>query len=326
MPTLKLNYQNNTSELCEIGRKYGINRAATLFYDGLFRTNKTAPLHLGVSGDLAMWKAYFTNSTLHEVADGTVLFDAVILQSDGLDPMQTIEAFHPYLKPGGLLILENVPSEGACLADFDSYFVELTHPDSTPSKLRVLTKAGPPLFKNTNKITVITPCCRPGNLTRVKESLNFEYIDEWVIVYDGSKVPENPKLFDHAQIKEYVHESEGISGNAQRNYALGQISHPDTLLYYLDDDNVVHPDLYCLLNVMDNTNLYSFNQFRRIRGGDIRINHIDTAMVLIPYRLCSTERWILHLYAADGHYMEACFSRNKHVYVDNDLCYYNKLA
>ena len=322
MPTLKLNYQNNSSELCEIGRKYGVHRAATLFYDGLFRTNKTAPLHLGVSGDLAMWKAYFTNSTLHEGPDGTVLFDAVILHGD-----EMAEAFHPYLKPGGLLILENAQSEDAYLGlGLDSYFVELTHPDTTPSKLLVLTKAGPPLFKNTNKITVITPCCRPGNLTKVRESLNFDYIDEWVIVYDGSKVPENPNLFDHAQIKEYVHESEGISGNPQRNFALSQIAHPDTLLYYLDDDNVVHPDLYCLLNVIDNTNLYSFNQFQRMKGGDIRICHIDTAMVLIPYRLCSTERWILHLYAADGHYMEACFSRNKHVYVDNDLCYYNRLA
>jgi hypothetical protein len=40
-----------------------------------------------------------------------------------------------------------------------------------------------------------------------------------------------------------------ISGNEKRNYALTKITNPDTFLYYLDDDNMIHPDLYDLLDL-----------------------------------------------------------------------------
>ena len=40
MQTLKINYKNNSSELCEIGKKYNVNKVYTLFYDGLFRNKK----------------------------------------------------------------------------------------------------------------------------------------------------------------------------------------------------------------------------------------------------------------------------------------------
>ena len=38
----------------------------------------------------------------------------------------------------------------------------------------------------------------------------------------------------------------------QRNYALTKITNENTLLYYLDEDNIIHPDLYNLLNYIDN--------------------------------------------------------------------------
>ena len=83
--------------------------------------------------------------------------------------------------------------------------------------------------------------------------MNFEYIEEWIIVYDGTKIKDNPKLFENQdnKIKEYVHNSEGISGNPQRNYALTKITNPDTLLYYLDDDHILDPNLYKLLDNID---------------------------------------------------------------------------
>ena len=39
-----------------------------------------------------------------------------------------------------------------------------------------------------NKLTIITPSYRINNLIEIKKSLNFEYIDEWIIVYDGNKI------------------------------------------------------------------------------------------------------------------------------------------
>ena len=41
------------------------------------------------------------------------------------------------------------------------------------------------------KITIITPSYRIDNLYKIKESINFEYVHEWIIVYDGSKIITN---------------------------------------------------------------------------------------------------------------------------------------
>jgi hypothetical protein len=84
------------------------------------------------------------------------------------------------------------------------------------------------------------------------------------------------------KIKEYIYKCDCIAGNGQRNYALTKITNPDTLLYYLDDDNTIHPDLYNLLDFLENNTIYSFNQYNRINGNN----------------------------------------KERHVYIDQDLCYY----
>jgi len=182
--------------------------------------------------------------------------------------------------------------------------------------------------KPVNKITIITPSYRIRNLRYLKESIDLNYVDEWIIVYDGSKIRENTKLFEgEDKIKEYVFKGEGISGNPQRNYALTKVTNPNTMLYYLDDDNVIHPQLYSLLDTMDNTKMYTFNQTNRIKGNIIEVGYIDTAMTLIPYSWTKEIRWITSLYDADGHYIKECYQKKKenHIYVDQDLCYYNKI-
>ena len=155
-------------------------------------------------------------------------------------------------------------------------------------------------------------------------------IEEWIIVYDGSKIIDNPYLFgnqENNKIKEYVYKCEngGRSGNPQRNYALSKITNPDALIYYLDDDNIIHPDLYRLLNIINNNKIYTFNQYNIINGDNIKVGYIDTAMFIIPYNLCKKIRWILDKYEADGYYIKECYDedKNKHIYVDNHLCYYN---
>ena len=99
-------------------------------------------------------------------------------------------------------------------------------------------------------------------------------------------------------------------------------------MYYLDDDNIIHPNLYKLLDIINNNNIYSFNQYNRIKGDNIHPICIDTAMLIIPYNLCKNVKWILNDYAADGFYLKECYDQNKniHIYVDNDLCYYNKIG
>jgi hypothetical protein len=405
METLKINYLANSSELCEIGKKYDTDKSSqrsnvtsyrhchpyTLFYDSLFRNNRNEPLkiaELGIlyGGSLMMWKEYFTNAEIYgfEFNDKLIekfkqnynndritlatidvknkdsiinsfrtvnaMYDIIIEDTTHQfeDQIRVIEHIYPYLNPGGMLIIEDIFKSyhemdyitrlQPILDQFQAYyFVELDHVNKNSTgwnndKLFILVKGGAePIFKNNNKVTLITPSYRLDNLMKIKSSINFNYIDEWLIVYDGSKIENNPKLFENQEnnkIKEFVYKGDGISGNPQRNYALTQVSNPDTMLYYLDDDNMVHPNLYRLLNIVDNTKLYTFNQQNKLKGNNITIGHIDTAMLLIPYQLCKNETWITDKYDADGHYITECYNKNKklHIYVDNNLCYYNKIG
>ena len=404
MLTLKINYNKNISELCEIGKKYDTDKSSqrenvnnyrhchpyTLFYDGLFKSKKNENLkiaELGIldGGSLLMWKEYFVNSQIYgfeydnnliykfkqnynndritldnidvtkkdniinAFSELNILYDIIIEDTTHQfeDQIRVIENAYQYLKPGGILIIEDIFKSynendyidrlKPILKNFqDYYFVELDHVNKNSTgwnndKLFILVKGGDqPIFKNTNKLTIITPSYRINNLLEIKKSINFDYIEEWIIVYDGSKIIDNPNIFQNEEnnkIKEYVYKGEGISGNPQRNYALSKITNPDTLLYYLDDDNIIHPNIYKLLNIIDNNRLYTFNQINRIKGNNISIDHIDTAMAIIPYNLCKNVKWILDKYNADGYYIRDCYNINKniHIYVDNDLCYYNKI-
>jgi predicted O-methyltransferase YrrM len=404
METLKINYKNNSSELCEIGRKYDTDKSSqrnnvtntrhchpyTLFYENLFRNKKNENLKIAELGildgsSLLMWREYFTNSQIYgfeynndlinnfkrkfnndritlsnidvtnkysiakSFSDLNILYDIIIEDTTHQfeDQIRVIENTYKYLKPGGILIVEDIFKSydeknyivrlNHVLKHFQNYyFIELDHVNRNSTgwnndKLFILVKGGDtPIFKNTNKLTLITPSYRVDNLLKIKKSIDFRYIDEWIIVYDGNKIIDNPNLFKdqkNNKIKEYLYKGEGISGNPQRNYALTKVTNQNTLLYYLDDDNIIHPNIYRLLNIVDNTKLYTFNQYNRIKGNNICVGQIDSAMVIIPYKLCKNEKWITDKYDADGYYIKECYdkNKNKHIYVDNNLCYYNKI-
>jgi SAM-dependent methyltransferase len=289
------------------------------------------------------------NSIIDAFNNVNVMYDVIIEDTTHHfeDQLRVIYNVHKHLKPGGVLIIEDIFKNideklynkrlRPLLNHFQNYyFVSLDHVNKhskgwNNDKLLVLVKGGgEPIFKNTNKITIITPSYRINNLKKVKNSINFYYVNEWIIVYDGKHIKDNPNLFEGQEagkIKEYICESEGISGNPQRNFALSKLTNEDTIIYYLDDDNIIHPSIYMLLNFIDNTKMYTFNQHNRIKGNNIRVGAIDTAMVLIPYKLCKNISWVLHRYDADGVYIEECYKQNKdrHVFVDNVLCYYNKI-
>ena len=404
METLRINYKNNSSELCEIGKKYDTDKSSqrnnvsnirhchpyTLFYDGLFKNKRYEKIRIAEIGilegaSILMWKEYFVNAEIYGFEydkdfidnfknkynnDRITLIDIDVCDKESIkrsfsklniqydiiiddsthqfeDQIRFIENSYQYLKPGGILIIEDIFKYydekdyinrlSPILKYFqDYYFVELDHNNKNSSgwnndKLFVLIKGGDiPIFKNTNKITIITPSYRLDNLFEIKKSINFQYVDEWIIVYDGNKIINNPKIFENHEnnkIKEYLYKSDGISGNPQRNYALTKVTNKNTLLYYLDDDNIIHPNIYNLLNIIDNNKMYSFNQYNRINGNKINVGSIDTAMIIIPYNLCKDIRWILDKYDADGRYFEECYYKNMntHVYIDNTLCYYNKI-
>ena len=194
------------------------------------------------------------------------------------------------------------------------------------------------LKNHKKKVTLITPSIRPENLLKIMDSIRFEYINKWIIVYDGSKIVENPKLFINNKIEEHIYKGDGISGNPQRNYALDLLkdTDTDTYLYYLDDDNIIHPELYNLLDNIEDDKMYTFDQQRPdnifpfktlLKGNDITLFNIDTAMMLIDYNLCKDIRWVADKYNADGLYITECYTKNKDkwIYVDKLMAYYNPL-
>jgi predicted O-methyltransferase YrrM len=293
-----------------------------------------------------------TNKTnINEAFKATgIQYDIIIDDSTHLMDHQIniIESCISYLKPGGILIIEDVFKKyneqtyidklKNILHEFQEYyFVSLDHERRNSTgwdndKLFILIKKGKYIFENKNKLTIITPSCRPNNLTKIKDSINFNNIINWIIVYDGNKVKENPYLFkDNDKIKEYICNDEGTSGNMQRNFALNSISEESTYLYFLDDDNVIHPQFYLLLNIIGKNQFYTFNQIRTsshiLKGNTIEINNIDTAMFMIDYNLCKTIRWNKNSYEADGIYIKECYNANKDkwIYVNNNLSYYNAI-
>ena len=193
------------------------------------------------------------------------------------------------------------------------------------------------------KITIITPSIRPENLCKVKESILFDYVHEWFIVYDGKAIRENPHLFQgEDKITELVYyDPNSISGNGQRNHALDILeTRPyanNTYVYYLDDDNIVHPSLYSLLERIEANHIYTFDQVRPttvyphttlLPGNCVELNKIDTAMFLIDANLCKGVRWVLDKYNADGYYITECFGPNKQhwIYVNQTMAYYNSIC
>jgi SAM-dependent methyltransferase len=361
----------------------------TLYYNSIFNHIKNYYLNILEFGilkgsSLLMWKEYFYNSKIVGLDNNTyyinkmkeqnfdvsfvdvndennissslknlnMMFDIIIEDTTHQieDQIRVIKNTVEYLKPGGVIIIEDIflnnnendyyEKLGETLNEFQNYyFITLDHENKysegwNNDKLFVLIKKGAePIIKKKEKekITIITPSYRIQNLKKIYETINFDYVDEWIIVYDGSKITENPNLFNHEKIKEYVHyNNNSCFGNAQRNFALNNIKNENTYLYFLDDDNLINPELYKLLEIIEKDKLYTFNQIRYpnlelLKGNEIKETKIDTAMILISYNLCKNIKWNLYEYGADFRYINECYNQNKDkwIYINNVLAYHN---
>ena len=194
-----------------------------------------------------------------------------------------------------------------------------------------------------NKIVVITPCCRVENLQKIHESIDFSIVVKWIIVYDGKHILNNPQLFmNNNNIEEYLYRSSESSwGNAQRNYALSILAEKKALhncfIYYLDDDNIIHPNLYDVFKFVRKNNIYTFDQKRlstidgsygaTLKGNIISWKKIDTAQILLYYPLIRNIKWDESIYQADYYYIKECCVNNYkvHKYIPLELSYWNYL-
>lgn len=196
------------------------------------------------------------------------------------------------------------------------------------------------------KVTIITPCIRPENLDIILKTIDFSVIQEWIIVYDGKKITENPlKYQGHPQIHEVVHyDPASNSGNSQRNYGIS-VLYDNTSVYFLDDDNTVHPELYRLLPFIEKGKIYTFNQQRPdnvfpfkpiLKGNYISRYHMDTAMFIVDADIIKSGgiQWNTSAYNADGIFIEDCHREllrctdsidHSWVFIDEIMANYNKI-
>lgn len=188
-------------------------------------------------------------------------------------------------------------------------------------------------------ITIITPCHRQDNLAVIKESIRFDKIANWIIVYDTTRNRSYPRLFaDEPKIREVDCDYAGISGNAQRNCGASLVS--EGFIYFLDDDNIMHPHFWDLIVGFDPTKFYTFDQrffvpddFRSatnfvFKGAEPVVRKIDTAMYVVPVSMWFP--WAADRYDADGLFIEEVARRNPgpgiHRYIPEVAAYYNYIT
>src|SRR4051812_34163468 len=98
-------------------------------------------------------------------------------------------------------------------------------------------------------LVVITPCCRPELLRHVYGSVRLSIVTRWIIVFDADQVPREhlpAALLHDPQITLAATQADDSKyGNAQRHLGLRiartLYREDDPFIYFLDDDNIVHP-------------------------------------------------------------------------------------
>lgn len=270
---------------------------------------------------------------------------------DFYDQINIIKNSHKYLAEGGMMIIEDVflsYDENYYLSQLKyelenvfekHYFIEMNHQYKysegwNNDKILILLKKNNKL-KTNKKMTIITPCTRPNNLLKCYQSIDFDYVDEWLIVYDGAHEMnfEFIQFDDHNdKIKQLIYyDPVSCFGNAQRNHALRIVKNQNTFIYFLDDDNLMHPELKELLEIADENRIYTFDielHGSEIRKGDAPfVNQIDSLQILVDYRIIKNKKWIPYLYNADGYFIESVVKENedKWIYVNNVLSFHNKI-
>jgi hypothetical protein len=181
-------------------------------------------------------------------------------------------------------------------------------------------------------LVVVTPCSRPENLELVKDSLDFTRIEAWHVIYDTRHAPFVRRFEGHPQIIESECAADGIAGHQIRNQFLdgldglngldgldgldglnGLDRDRNKLVYFLDDDNTVHPSFWSLK--LGTRGLWTFDMEYAdgsVRRGDTPlVNQIDTAQFVFSSDIARGLRYDAAAYNADGFFVEEIWKRNR---------------
>jgi hypothetical protein len=178
------------------------------------------------------------------------------------------------------------------------------------------------------KLTLLTPCSRPENLERMMQTIQFHLIDKWYIIYDTRHFPFQ-KRFSHPQIVEMECKDEGSVGHQIRNMGMNIIH--EGLLYFLDDDNLIHPSFWNVIANVREGKIYTFDLLYQdgtiLLGNKPVVRCIDTAQYIFDMKLVGNLRFDASLYIGDGVFIESMVEmhKDKWEYIPEVGCYYNRL-
>jgi hypothetical protein len=217
----------------------------------------------------------------------------------------------------------------------DSYAAAIREPASVPAA--ALRPSWAPLLGKLAhpqaRLVLVTPCSRPGNLAAMRALVrpHEARVAAWLVVHDAAEAPESARVGALGVERHLAcRDAASTAGNAQRNLALGLVESTDAFdadyLYFLDDDNVVHPGLWDLPLQPGSRHLVCFDAFdlhgshglfrtmpRRVNPGSTpRVCRIDTAQVAVGVALwkdAGAPRWRTGEYCADGLFIEGLAAR-----------------
>ena len=167
-------------------------------------------------------------------------------------------------------------------------------------------------------VSIITACSRPQNLMEIYNSIEFEKVEKWYIIYDTSKCRTYDFQFasdtNANKIVELTCDQIGFAGHPQINMALDFIE--DGFVYIMDDDNIFHETFWNLLPTLEKDSVYTWDQNRIqekriLKGGQIQEEKIDTSQFIVPRHLIGSIRWAVTKSAGDFRFIKQIFKKFK---------------
>lgn len=198
----------------------------------------------------------------------------------------------------------------------------------------------------TPMISVVTAVSRHRNLGRIRRSLEWATLGSgvrvrWVLVFDPP-MPTDPEIVravsepGAVDVKSIVYEGGSFKyGIPQKNAGMASIE--DGFYYLLDDDNIVHPNLFKRLGMAMRENpgkkAFAFGQIRWDKHGNLFARPdlmepfmIDNSMFVVHRDLIGHDRYDAG-YAGmeDFYFFRRLFDKDPgtFVFLDEFLAYYN---
>ena len=176
-------------------------------------------------------------------------------------------------------------------------------------------------------LSIIIPFSRKIiNLDAIVNSINSTNIEIIIVTSNDREDEVKEWLPKDLNIKLYSTNEDTISGNNYRNIGVSKAT--GDWIYFLDDDNILHPNFNDLLEFMDKDKDVIFfsqifaNQQIRLMPITIDIGGVDTAMFIVKKSVMDNHKWQEDAYTADGILAKELSEYNCQ-YIYTPYCFYN---